>query len=99
VEGFEKALGFRLFPPGAVGFEIQNGCPGTISGREGELPEIRGKKDDTIALNGNPLLATITVSTDQSFVNNARGPDLAPVGTLYVIAPAKLCRTSKLDDA
>src|ERR1700675_168223 len=49
--GRAKALGFKLLPPPACGFEIQNGCPGTRSGR-GFAPPMFAVS--TVPLNGKP---------------------------------------------
>jgi hypothetical protein len=53
----------------------------------------------TTGLTGNPVLATITVSSDQSLVDAANALDLPNDGTANVNAPEKLCRTSKSEDA
>src|SRR6266851_5672748 len=79
-EGIENASGLRDFPPPALAFEIQTGCPGTKSGRERATPPGSGEAEATTALKGTPVRITPTMSMNQSFVKRAIGPDLTAVG-------------------
>src|SRR6266705_4148502 len=90
VEGTENALTFKILPPGAVAFAIQKGCPATMSGRVNANPIGSGDVPNTVALNGNPLRATRTVSMDQFRVRRAKAPDFAAAGREYAKAPEKL---------
>src|SRR5580704_30734 len=99
VEGAENAAGFRLLPPGAVGSEIQKGCPVTRSGRVVTYPPGSGEVPRTNALKGNPVRATTTPSTNQSRVRREASPVAPVAGKAYVTAPEKLCLTSKSEDA
>src|SRR5580700_1866625 len=74
-----NAAGLRLCPPPADGFEIHFGWPGTKSGRIKVNPST-GEAAKLIALKGNPLLATPTASTDQSFTSAEAIRDFAKDG-------------------
>src|SRR5258708_6223648 len=87
VEGARNAAGFTLLPPPAAEFGTQRGWPDTRSGRANALPA--GPPNRSIALNGKPLRATITVFRDQSRVTRDRRPDLVAAGTSYATAPEK----------
>src|SRR5258708_6957730 len=76
VEGIEKALMFKIFPPGAVGLATHTGCPGTRSGLAYAKPSGSGEEAYTTALNGKPVRATTTASSDQSLLRTDRNPDL-----------------------
>ncbi len=95
----ENAAWLMRFPPGAAGSEIHTGCPGTISGRDVAVPLASGEVENTCKLNGNPLRATMTASSDQFLVTWPRIPDVAAAGGSTRTPAEKLWRTSKLDEA
>src|ERR1700682_951774 len=97
--GTVNAAGFTRFPPAALEAEIQCGCPATASGRVSTNPRGSGEVPNTMPLKGKPVRATTTVAIDQ-FLTTALRP-FRPLGdgSSQVIAPEKLCRTSKSDEA
>src|SRR5437762_12415539 len=79
-EASANAAGFKLLPPGAVGFEIQTGCPATRSGRLLAEPPGSGEREVNVALIGNTVRATTIASRDQSFVRIDSRPGFATAG-------------------
>src|SRR6185437_9844632 len=80
VVGTENAPGFRNFPPGALECATQYGCPATTSRRDSAENPGSGEAKITTPLNGKPLRATTTESTDQSLVRSLSVPRLPNAG-------------------